>query len=244
MSRASSTGCSEPTLRHRPLPGPRTSRSSGSSPRSLGSPDAPSGWSPARRAGRSWSWSRASRRMRSLPGGRACGYDRPPSDEPRADGVAELRLAPRWAGASFIGEVAENKGDWLSRLERTVHIREVTGSNPVSPTIVTPTETGPSGPVSVFVGSDATPSRGGVQSASSRLASPPPTTATSRFVDVIATSTGGAANHRGFVTRRPGRGPRRCGRATRSRRRARRSAGCRSRRRRARRAAGPGGASR
>jgi hypothetical protein len=25
-------------------------------------------------------------------------------------------------------------GDWLSRLERTVHIREVTGSNPVSPT--------------------------------------------------------------------------------------------------------------
>ena len=26
-------------------------------------------------------------------------------------------------------------GDWLSRLERTVHIREVTGSNPVSPTI-------------------------------------------------------------------------------------------------------------
>src|SRR5918994_134893 len=27
------------------------------------------------------------------------------------------------------------RGDWLSRLERTVHIREVTGSNPVSPTI-------------------------------------------------------------------------------------------------------------
>jgi hypothetical protein len=26
-------------------------------------------------------------------------------------------------------------GDWLSWLERTVHIREVTGSNPVSPTI-------------------------------------------------------------------------------------------------------------
>ena len=25
-------------------------------------------------------------------------------------------------------------GDWLSWLERTVHIREVTGSNPVSPT--------------------------------------------------------------------------------------------------------------
>src|SRR3989304_4534652 len=29
-------------------------------------------------------------------------------------------------------------GDWLSRLERTVHIREVTGSNPVSPTIHPP----------------------------------------------------------------------------------------------------------
>ena len=29
------------------------------------------------------------------------------------------------------------RGDWLSRLERTVHIREVTGSNPVSPTIDT-----------------------------------------------------------------------------------------------------------
>jgi hypothetical protein len=27
-------------------------------------------------------------------------------------------------------------GDWLSWLERTVHIREVTGSNPVSPTIL------------------------------------------------------------------------------------------------------------
>ena len=26
------------------------------------------------------------------------------------------------------------RGDWLSWLERTVHIREVTGSNPVSPT--------------------------------------------------------------------------------------------------------------
>jgi hypothetical protein len=29
-------------------------------------------------------------------------------------------------------------GDWLSWLERTVHIREVTGSNPVSPTINPP----------------------------------------------------------------------------------------------------------
>ena len=29
-------------------------------------------------------------------------------------------------------------GDWLSWLERAVHIREVTGSNPVSPTIVNP----------------------------------------------------------------------------------------------------------
>jgi hypothetical protein len=29
-------------------------------------------------------------------------------------------------------------GDWLSWLERTVHIREVTGSNPVSPTIHPP----------------------------------------------------------------------------------------------------------
>ena len=29
-------------------------------------------------------------------------------------------------------------GDWLSWLERTVHIREVTGSNPVSPTTTSP----------------------------------------------------------------------------------------------------------
>ena len=29
-------------------------------------------------------------------------------------------------------------GDWLSWLERTVHIREVTGSNPVSPTTFHP----------------------------------------------------------------------------------------------------------
>ena len=31
--------------------------------------------------------------------------------------------------------VRRSGGDWLSRLERAVHIREVTGSNPVSPTI-------------------------------------------------------------------------------------------------------------
>ena len=30
--------------------------------------------------------------------------------------------------------VSAQSGEWLSRLERTVHIREVTGSNPVSPT--------------------------------------------------------------------------------------------------------------
>ncbi len=29
-------------------------------------------------------------------------------------------------------------GEWLSRLERSVHIREVTGSNPVSPTSKSP----------------------------------------------------------------------------------------------------------
>ncbi len=45
----------------------------------------------------------------SLPAGRACGYDR-----------------------------QTLKGDWLSRLERAVHIREVTGSNPVSPTTHSP----------------------------------------------------------------------------------------------------------
>jgi hypothetical protein len=33
---------------------------------------------------------------------------------------------------------ASAMGDWLSRLERTVHIREVTGSNPVSPTTSPP----------------------------------------------------------------------------------------------------------
>ena len=34
------------------------------------------------------------------------------------------------------------RGDWLSRLERAVHIREVTGSNPVSPTTLTPGRVG------------------------------------------------------------------------------------------------------
>ena len=56
----------------------------------------------------------ASIRTRSLPVGPACGYDRAVSDVPY--------------------DVASHQGDWLSRLERTVHIREVTGSNPVSPT--------------------------------------------------------------------------------------------------------------
>ena len=36
------------------------------------------------------------------------------------------------------GSDAATSGDWLSRLERAVHIREVTGSNPVSPTIIDP----------------------------------------------------------------------------------------------------------
>ena len=52
---------------------------------------------------------------RSLPAGRACGYD------PHL-----VRRPVRRRDLS---------GDWLSRLERAVHIREVTGSNPVSPTI-------------------------------------------------------------------------------------------------------------
>jgi hypothetical protein len=42
----------------------------------------------------------------------------------------------------------ELSGDWLSRLERAVHIREVTGSNPVSPTKVTSHESGASAPLS------------------------------------------------------------------------------------------------
>ena len=52
---------------------------------------------------------------RSLPAGRACGYDQ-----------RRIRRPVR---------CRDPRGDWLSRLERTVHIREVTGSNPVSPTI-------------------------------------------------------------------------------------------------------------
>ena len=46
--------------------------------------------------------------------GPASGYDRAVSDAPC--------------------DVATYQGDWLSWLERAVHIREVTGSNPVSPT--------------------------------------------------------------------------------------------------------------
>ena len=56
----------------------------------------------------------ASVRKRSLLVGPACGYDRAVSDAPC--------------------DVASFQGDWLSWLERAVHIREVTGSNPVSPT--------------------------------------------------------------------------------------------------------------
>jgi hypothetical protein len=55
--------------------------------------------------------------MRSLPAGPACGYD------PRAVGRPERRRPP--------GRLAQ----WL---EHAVHIRGVTGSNPVSPTIVNP----------------------------------------------------------------------------------------------------------
>ncbi len=38
-------------------------------------------------------------------------------------------MEPAWYDNLVLSE-----GEWLSRLERTVHIREVTGSNPVSPT--------------------------------------------------------------------------------------------------------------
>ena len=58
----------------------------------------------------------------SLLVGPACGYDRAVSDAPC--------------------DVASFQGDWLSWLERAVHIREVTGSNPVSPTTVTSMEAG------------------------------------------------------------------------------------------------------
>ena len=51
-------------------------------------------------------------------------------------------LAVRWRDLAGPGGQARHVGDWLSRLERAVHIREVTGSNPVSPTTVTSTEAG------------------------------------------------------------------------------------------------------
>ena len=66
----------------------------------------------------------------SLPDGRACGYDR------------TVPHGARCASRSLFGRLAQ----WL---EHAVHIRGVTGSNPVSPTIVTQAVTGPSGPVSV-----------------------------------------------------------------------------------------------
>src|SRR6266545_6973017 len=61
---------------------------------------------------------------RCSPTGRSSRYDGP-----------ALPVRPKRAMAQ-----ADPSGDWLSRLERAVHIREVTGSNPVSPTIVTPTD--------------------------------------------------------------------------------------------------------
>ena len=57
-----------------------------------------------------------------MPAGPACGYDR--------------HLVRRPVRCRDV------RGDWLSRLERAVHIREVTGSNPVSHTTVTSIEAG------------------------------------------------------------------------------------------------------
>ena len=104
MSTASSRASCAHASRRRPWRGPRTTPWSGSWPRSLASRGAMCGSWPARRAAGSWSSWTASSPRQSLPAGRACGYDSAPT------------------------------GDWLSRLERPVHIRKVTGSNPVSPT--------------------------------------------------------------------------------------------------------------
>jgi hypothetical protein len=82
-------------------------------------------------------------RRRSLPGGRACGYD------PRADGSQVRRLRPpsiryrNAGGCRDLGRLAQ----WL---EHTVHIRGVTGSNPVSPTIDTATDCRAHGPCFCF----------------------------------------------------------------------------------------------
>jgi hypothetical protein len=43
-------------------------------------------------------------------------------------------MASGGGGYTADSSAACGAGDWLSWLERTVHIREVTGSNPVSPT--------------------------------------------------------------------------------------------------------------
>ena len=96
-----------------PSKAPRIRRSSVSWPRIPGSPVATSG---------SWPRDRTAE----------TGHDRGPR---RGDGRCPFARAARsgWSSDARCG-LAMSQGDWLSRLERTVHIREVTGSNPVSPT--------------------------------------------------------------------------------------------------------------
>lgn len=57
-----------------------------------------------------------------------------------------LSLTPLPGASNFLATIdrawylywVHTAGEWLSRLERTVHIREVAGSNPASPTSEAP----------------------------------------------------------------------------------------------------------
>ena len=107
------TASSGPGSPRRRSTAPPTRRSSGSSPTSSTSRRRPSGSSRAPRAGA----------RRVAVDGRRAGGDPCPLAGPRAM-IGRLGRDAR----------RRSRGDWLSRLERAVHIREVTGSNPVSPT--------------------------------------------------------------------------------------------------------------
>jgi len=73
MSRVSSTARSVSASRRRRSKARQTTRWFASSPRSLAWPGVTSGSSPARRGGRSWSWSTGWTRNGSGSAGRTCG---------------------------------------------------------------------------------------------------------------------------------------------------------------------------
>jgi hypothetical protein len=130
MSTAWSTGCSGLMSRLRRSAGRPISRCSASCPTSSACRGARSGSWRAPPGGRSWSWSTDWSRRSSLPGIRACGYDR--DAEP---GVLSDAAISRAIGSVVRARGSHPRGHWFeSSIAHQNHF----------------TDAGPSGPVSVF----------------------------------------------------------------------------------------------